>query len=176
MANAETKVEMNTQMNVETQTIIQQTKTEKTLTTYDEMLIKKEIAPYLSLDPLGPWELVSEQGDLVMIHYNTEADPVTYGNLRGVVFDRNKKVVVSCSYPHAFRAVTSELKVANDQLQVTDNLTLPLESTRIKIGFRSPLITFSSTTESFIMLLANDLMENDLDGELVRLSENYSRN
>lgn len=109
-------------------------------TTYDDMLKKKEIAPLLNLDPLGPWDIVSESGDLVMVHHKADADMSIYGNLRGVVLDTKVGKIISHSYPHAPKFVSSSLSTSNGKLLLDEKTSCSVESLKMKIGFEGPLI------------------------------------
>lgn len=117
------------------------THNQKETTTYSDMLRKEEIAPMLNLDPLGAWEIVSEtETGLVMIHYRQDADLDVYGALRGVVVDTKVGKVVSCSYPHAPKIVTSSLSITNDKVFLSEKIALNPEKIRLKMGFEGTLI------------------------------------
>jgi hypothetical protein len=109
-------------------------------TTYDDMLKKKKISQFLGLEADGPWEIVSENGDLVMVHYSENADMNIYGALRGVVVDMNKGNIVCYSYPHATTVTSSELCVTNDEIQLSDNIKLNLNNIKINMGFEGTLM------------------------------------
>ena len=108
-------------------------------TTYDDMIKKNEFAPMLNLDPNGPWEIVSENENLIMVHYKPEADISLYGNLRGVVMDKKTGTIVSCSYPAANKIITNSLLIDNDKL-VLNNTAFNPQFVKLKIGFEGPLI------------------------------------
>jgi hypothetical protein len=117
-------------------------KIEKSTTTYDEMLLKKQCAPKLGLEENGPWDVVSvsEGNSLIMIHHKPEADMDIFGTLRGVVFDTKTETIVSYSYPHAPKFVASSLSVVDGKLLLDAKTALDMEKVKIKFGFEGPLI------------------------------------
>ncbi len=118
----------------------------QTVTSYDEMLLKQKIAPILSLEVDGPWEIVSQLDDLVMVHYTSNhktldlsEDMKKYAALRGVVIDIKTNTIVCASYPHAQRVMSSSLIVTENEL-VLNNDKLNLEDVIIKTGFEGTLM------------------------------------
>ena len=108
-------------------------------TTYGDMVKKEKIGPMLGLSPTDPFEIVSENENLVMIHHRPDADMSRFGNLRGVVVDLEKGNVVSHAYPHANCVVSSSIENRDDKI-VFQDVQIPLNSARIKIGFEGTLI------------------------------------
>ena len=109
-------------------------------TTYDDMLKKKEYGKFLGLEPSGPWDIVSENEELAMIHHQQDADMNVYGTVRGVVLDKKVGNVVSYSYPHAPKFVLPALANIDGVVMLDKNTAIPFASLKIKIGFEGPLI------------------------------------
>jgi hypothetical protein len=109
-------------------------------TTYDDMLKKKEFGKMLGLDENGPWDIVSENEDLAMIHHQQDADMNVYGTVRGVVLDKKTGNVVSYSYPHAQKFVLPTLANIDGVVMLDKKTAIPFSSLKIKIGFEGPLI------------------------------------
>ena len=92
-------------------------------TTYSDMLLKQKIGPMINLPADGPWEIVSEtENGLYMLHHRADADLNVYGALRDVVVDTNVGKIVSYSYPHSPKIVTSSLSLTNGKLVLDQNL------------------------------------------------------
>jgi hypothetical protein len=109
-------------------------------TTYDDMLKKKQYGPMLGLEADGPWEIVSESDSLIMVHHKPDADMDIFGTLRGVVLDTTTGTIVSYSYPHAPKFVSTSLAVVNGKLLLDAKISLDMEKVKIKFGFEGPLI------------------------------------
>ena len=108
--------------------------------TMSEMMKKKMVAPMLGLKEDDPFEIVSETDTgLVMVHYRTDAEVGVFGNLRGVVVDTNVGKVISYSYPHTSRIITSSLLVEDGKLTLSSN-PINVEKLSFKIGFEGTLI------------------------------------
>ena len=116
------------------------TDTSENKTTYDDMLKKKEYGKMLGLDPMGPWDIVSENEDLAMIHHQQDADMNVYGTVRGVVLDKKIGNVVSYSYPHAPKFVLPALANIDGVVMLDKNTAIGFDQLKIKIGFEGPLI------------------------------------
>lgn len=108
-------------------------------TTYGDMIKKQSLAPMLGLQADDPFDIVSENESLSMVHYRQDADLEIFGNLRGIVVDTKIGKVVSYSFPHAPTIVSSHISCENGQLQVGD-LVLDESKIRIKIGFEGTML------------------------------------
>lgn len=108
-------------------------------TTYGDLLIKQVVAPMLGLKETDPFDIVSRNDDLAMIHYRPDADLDLFGNLRGVVVDLKKGNIVSYSYPNAPQVVASSLESIDGNINL-GTFSLKESQVRIKIGFEGTLI------------------------------------
>lgn len=110
-------------------------------TTYSDMMKKETVAPMLGLTKDSPFDIVSENDDgLMMVHYRPDADMKLYANLRGVVVDTKHGNVVSISYPHAHRVVSSSISSVDGKVILGENIVLDADKIRLKIGFEGTLI------------------------------------
>ena len=129
--NASANTSANTQENTQPQTT--------TTTTYGDMVKKTEIAPFLNLQPSDPFDIVSENDRLTMIHYRNDADEEEFGHLRGVVVDRQTGVTVATSYPYSIPTIAPYLALSDGRVGFGD-YSIPEDQLRIKIGSEGTLI------------------------------------
>ena len=112
---------------------------QKETTTYGDMVKKQTLAPMLGLQPDDPFDIVSENENLTMVHYRPDADLEIFGNLRGIILDTKVGNVVSYSYPHAPTIIASQI-VSEDGFVKVGNQVLDESKIRIKIGFEGTMI------------------------------------
>ena len=110
-----------------------------TSTTYGDMIKKAQVAPQLGLNPSDPFDIVSENEQLTMVHYRSDADPETYGNLRGVVVDKTTGLMVASSYPHTPAIVSPYLSLSDGNISFGE-WSFPETELRFKIGSEGTLI------------------------------------
>lgn len=109
--------------------------------------IKNKICDILNIENSSAWDIIDSDIDagLYLVHYNNQADPIKYGNIRGIVVDVNNRIVISKSYKYTPTVIKSELTLDEDNkltLVDTDGFIHPidLDTCKFQTGFEGAII------------------------------------
>ena len=108
--------------------------------TLGDMREKEEIAPILGLQADDPFEIVSTDGDLTMVHYREDADISIYATLRGVVVDKKARKIVAYSLPYPTRHISNCIPVNGNNVVLGD-VEMNVDKVKFKIGYEGTLVT-----------------------------------
>lgn len=72
---------------------------------------RKIVATVLGVENSAAWHIVSQEGDLAMVHHRPEANLLEWGAIRGIVIDTATKTVVCRSYGYTSTVTCDRLRV-----------------------------------------------------------------
>lgn len=108
--------------------------------------ITQKVAKILALDDIKSWSVIDHdpEAKLALVHYNDDADMLTYGDLRGILVDLETETVIADSFGYTPISVLSELKEKDGVITVKDKQgqlhVFNKETTSIKRVFEGVVI------------------------------------
>lgn len=106
--------------------------------------IKQTVASILNVECCEDWAIVDRHENLVLVHYEDDANMTKFGNIRGILVDIDKRTIVAKSFGYTPKVSSSDLSFKNGELSLVDehgtNHKFPQDDVVIKRVFEGVTI------------------------------------